>query len=486
LFMCMLDGKTAKPMLLSILALCLLSTFLFMLTSTSVSFVKAEPDYTYYGVVPAKLWRYNLTDENDRNSGWRPAGNASTAWLLAIAASEENTNVAVYNLTYSQLISNAQLNSMQKHFVPLRNGTMFKVTSNRPVCVLLLSYGSAPLANVTVGPVPRTFYPAVDGAYVGKEFVFMASTDLSRAFTIFALEQADVTVTPDNGTSRSFPLSPNAYEKMLLDSWHVYKIESTGYILLQSGDPGGIDWINHFGFALPSAKGGFVGEAFYSASEETVDFAEGCGFRVSAVEDTEVTVYHLLTRQVLYQLSVRGGSGVGFQTMAPAIAVQSNNPVTVTFIHNGSLEQSREGGIYGSYGAGNIFIGVKPGENTPIYLPMDSFIEAYIFVNEDAEVTVNGIPRSIAAGSFFLLTQPGTYIISSNKKAVIQILNWPCEPEFQGLEYPGTAIPCVETVDVTHNVTLTPLGEAFPIMYVAIGITVVAAAAVAVLLLRRR
>jgi hypothetical protein len=131
------------------------------------------------------------------------------------------------------------------------------------------------------------------------------------------------------------------------------------------------------------------------------------------------------------------------------------------------------------------FIGVRPDETTPIYLPVESYVEVYIFAHEDSEVTVDGISRSIPADSYFLLTQPGTHTIRSSKNVVVQVLHWPFEPETQGLLFNGVLIPAVQTVGVVADVTLTPLGEGFPMMYVMIGAAVAVVAVVAVFVLRR-
>jgi hypothetical protein len=46
------------------------------------------------------------------------------------------------------------------------------------------------------------------------------------------------------------------------------------------------------------------------------------------------------------------------------------------------------------------------------------------------------------------------------------------------LEYTGAIIPCVETVGDNPEVTLVPIGEGFPMMYVFVGVAVAAVAVV--------
>lgn len=99
-----------------------------------------DPDeYTYYGVVPSKIYRYFLNDWDatptnweDLDSGWT-IGLSNTAYLqgavglngtlvatkslLAIVAAEDDTNVEVYDLALGSLLSEGQVSSMGKHFV---------------------------------------------------------------------------------------------------------------------------------------------------------------------------------------------------------------------------------------------------------------------------------------------------------------------------------------------------------------------------------
>ncbi len=100
---------------------------------------------------------------------------------------------------------------------------------------------------------------------------------------------------------------------------------------------------------------------------------------------------------------------------------------------------------------------------------MDSYVEAYIFASEDTDITLDGNNEPIKAGTYFSLSTPGTHTIRANKNVVVETLNWPNTPENQGLAYDGVQIPSVQTVDMVVDVTLTPLGEGFPIMYVVIG-----------------
>jgi len=476
------------------LVISVLTSFSSLLVVGPIGLASGNPDgeYTYYGVVPAKMYQYNLTDPDDRYSGWLlDTDSVSTTSMLAVAALKDNTQVRVYVQDNGTLVSEAVLNSMEKHYVVLRNGTVFKVETSELACVLLLNYGSGgpPVGGEVEGPVPTTFYHSTSGAYVGREFVFMASEVFEQDYLIMALEDAEVTVTREDGDQRAYALEVNTYKELMLRAFTTYRFESTGNIMIQSGRLTN-GWDDTRIFFVPAAEGGFVGQTFYTWSSPGWDLTESYGFRVSAVQDAKVTVWNLQTKEAMMTFDVGGGSGVGFEPQAPVIVVQSEQPVTLSFIHNGTLGHSLysgwDRGTDDAYGSGVAYIGVRPDEDTPVYFPVDSYGEAYIFADEDTQITIDGYTRAIEADSYYVYSQPGTHIIRSDRNVVVQLLFWPFEPEVQGLQYDGVQIPCIQTVDVVPEVTLTPLGEAFPMMYVIVGAAVVAVAVVAAFLLRRR
>jgi hypothetical protein len=464
--------NTLRKRAASISCLILLSLNFIFITGFTAAFlgVNSSRRFTYYGVVPSRLWRYELVDQFDINSGLKLAYDPNILWLLAIASWNDQTDVKVYNITAGELISHTILNSMEKHYVLLRNGTIFKVESDNPVHVLLLNYQSIPLGNETSVPVPNTFYPATDGAYIGKEFVLLSSSDLQRRFVIFALEKSNVKITDEMGvTVKSLSLEPNSFERVLLQPWRIYKIESTGYVMVQSGDPGGRGSY-HYSFAIPSVQGGFVGTDFYTVAATTINEVEDYGFRVSAIKAADFKVYDLATKQIIFEARVGDEDSVRFKVKAEAVKVESNAPISLAFIHDGYFFRTSQWPDFGNwgYGAGVIFIGVKPNEYMPIYLPINSTCEAYIFAGGSARVEVDDTAMIADADKPVLITQPGVHKIKSDSNIIIQVIHWPKIPENQGLEYPGTVVPCIETVDITHQVSLTPLTETFPITNIII------------------
>ncbi len=470
-----------------LLVICITSPFF-----THVCLVSGNPDYTYYGVVPSKIYRYNLTDYNDRNSVWRlDTGSTGNASLLAISAAEDDTSIWVYDLTLDKLVSQTTINSMEKHFVLLSNGTVFKVVSDKQVSVLLLNYHSIPNATAREAPLPRGSYLSTDGMYVGKEFVFMGSSQgINAEYTLLALEKTTVTVTSDDGDEQQYSLDANSYKNTILSPFRVYKIESTGNIMIQSVAIPAVGSGDCTCFPVPSAQGGFVGTFFLTRSlkgEWGWDEQRDYGYRIMASENTEVRVYDLETKQLLTKFSVTGGTGTAIQSTANAIAVQSDKPITLTFIHNGSIEITRSnlGGMYTGYANGVMFIGIQPGQDTMVHLPTEAFVEAYFFANEETQLSIDGLAQTVPADTYYMFSQPGTHIVQADHNVVLQINFWSNEPVNQGLEYVATIVPSIETVNLNPTVTLTPL-EGFPIMYVIVGAAVAAVAVIVGLIVLKR
>jgi hypothetical protein len=463
----------------------LLSGSFLAFSPVTVSKVFAQnEEYEYYGYIPAKIYDYNLTDANNLTSGWRlDTGSIAKAGLVAITGIEDDTHVEVYSLDNGSMVSEVTIDSMEKHYVVFKNGTFFKVVTSKLASVLLLNYESIPLdyGSLTSYPLPFTFYHDVNGAYVGKEFILMAvQFDIYLQYTIFALEKAEVTVTREDGDIQTYSIEANSWKRLIWEPFRTYKIESTGNIMIHAGN------IDTTTFFVPCTEGGFVGKTFYTLSITNWDTEESYGYRVSATQDTKVTVWNLETKQQMFTADVAEGSGYGFKPTAPAIFVESDQPVTLFLIHNGSITRAASSGIYGAYGSGVAYFGVKPDEDTPFYLPVDSYVEAYIFASKDTDVTVDGNPWTVRANTYYTLSQPGTHIINANKNVVVEILNWPSFPEYQGLQYSGVQVPCIQTVDLMTGATLTPIGgEGLPITYIIIGAAVAAIGVIASILFMR-
>ena len=122
-----------------------------------------------------------------------------------------------------------------------------------------------------------------------------------------------------------------------------------------------------------------------------------------------------------------------------------------------------------------------------LFLPTNSTDEAYVFAVEQATITLDDAPVTIEAGSDYFIMAAGTHRIISDTNVVVEVIHWPLNPPYQGLNFEGLEIPCVQTVGVVPDVTLTPLGEALPFTYIVIaGAAGVAAAIIGLFLMKHR
>ena len=467
-----------------------LTAAVFLLWSSGCT-VLGEEEYVYYGVVPHKI-RYMYL--RSRGQLYDPAewilDYETNSSYLSIVASRNNTSVRIYTLPDERLVSKAELDAMEKHFVTLSNGSRFKVVSNNLVFVLLLS-GNPPTADSFEGPLPAGFYTSTDGGYVGKEFIFMASQGLSGApYRILALEPSEVTIYEESGdVYASFSLRANEFKTLAFKAFRVYRVVSTGNLMIQSDRPeGGGDaaCYNERTFYLPSPEGGFYGRIFYSWSVESWDTRASYGFRISSSEDAKVTVWDARFNRKLQEFTVKGGVGASVKPKADEIMIESDKPITVALIHNGSLESGRTN--EGSYGAGVYYIGVKANEETPFFIPTNASFEAYIFAYEDSVVNIDDVTIKIHADSYFQITTPGNHKVLSDKDIVIQVIHWPAFPPGQGIQSFGVVVPCIQRVNAKPNVTLTPLrseGDQST-TYIIAGAILLLVITVGVILMKRR
>jgi hypothetical protein len=480
----------------SVLLLLVLSAIL----AIQETYVYASDEYVYYGVVPGKLRfarpvRMLTAASIDLEAGWYLVAEASSAYV-SIVGFDDGTNVKVYTLPDKTLVSEASLNAMENHWVQLANGTAFKVVSNKLVSVTVLG-GFLPgyyrggdkqfSPNLDEGTYIQGFYTSTDGSYIGKEFIFMASQAKAGVpYRVHALEDSEVTIYKDDGsTYTSFKLKANEFKDLSFKAFDVYKVTSTGHIMIQSDGPGGYA---DLAFTIPSAQGGFVGKVFYSIScregeQTTWDPVADRGFRISAVEDTTVTVWDVASKRILQEVEVKEGIGLSIKPNADEVLIESSKPITLMSVGNGSYARSYEW----SYIAGVQYIGVRPNEETPFFLPTNSSVEAYVFAYENTVAEIDDFKVTIRADEPFLITTPGNHKIIADKNVVIQILTWPLIPPIQGIASFGAVVPCVQKVNVSPDVTLTPIGaEGFPMTYVMAGAVAVVVAVVGFLVMKRR
>ncbi|MEM2941673.1 MAG: hypothetical protein QW304_09035 [Thermoproteota archaeon] len=482
---------------------CFLITIL-LLMPVYIVLLNPQDEYVYYGVVPGRIWYYEtVSGSADLSLGWRLVqATVADHGYLSILASQDGTQVRVYTLPDKRLVSEETLNAMGKVYVRLPNGTMFKIVSSKLVSVLIISPppgGGIPGVNATAGPIVAGFYSSIDGAYVGKEFVIETSQGLKGLLhTIFAVEDAEVTLTDEDGSTQSFKLKANTYRELQPKPLKAYRITSTGNIMIQ----GGYMTINgkdmQRSFFVPSAEGGFIGRRFYSGVADLADegsLTEENWFIISALEDTKVTVWDLYNQKAATEITVKAGEQAYVRPteikVFQAIAFDSDKPVIVQFLHSGSIKTG-----YGlAYGAGLTYLGIRPNEDTPFVLPTNSTIYAYLFTGEEANVVVDDVPMTIKPDEPWVISTPGPHRVRSNKNLVLLLLHYPLIPPNQGIVLVslengfGVTVPCVQTVSVTPSVTLHPIsGEGFtlPLNYIIILVILIVVISVIVIFKRRR
>ena len=466
-------------------------------------FSSAANEYTYYGKVPDRIWQLRPVDWRaqpacqDPNH-WVVYNSPSLYALLAIVSAWDGVEVKVFNVTAKQQIAQATLKSMQPLYLLLRNGTFFKVIASKPVTVQLINYNQTPQFPLALlPPTIHTFYYSVDGTYVGKEFVFVATQGSLTAtdYTILAVEPADVTVERDDGQSFTLKLDANGYKYVTLSPFRVYRIRSSGNIMVMSGAIPGIGAYETTCFAIPSVQGGFTGTYFLTRAFKAIEWGwdkiRDYGFRVLATSETKIELYDLETQNKIGEYVIPAEGGITLRPNAYAIALVSDHPVTFKFMHNGSIEIENAGmggGYYCGYPRSTLFLLLKPGEDTMVQIPSNASVEAYLFAREDAEVVIDDSLRiRVGADTPYLFTMPGLHKVRSDKEVLIQINMWPRYPPEQGLWFTGYVIPPLESANLKPNVTVTLPGTKTPATYyyaAAAGVVVVAA--IAILVLRRR
>ncbi len=363
---------------------------------------------------------------------------------------------------------------MSKLFVKLNNGTFFKVKADKPLSITLISgkMGGRELdPSLDFSHIPNSFYTSVDGGFVGKEFIFIASQEIRNlSYRVVALEEAEVKVEDENGKAvQTFKLGANERKLASLRAFKAYRVTSTGYTMVHatSSSPA-------LGF-IPSVEGGYVGRHFFSTCLESwwpSRERSTSSFRISALQETKVTIYDPELKRKLEELTVPGGKSVKVNPEAKEIFIEADRAVTVMYVNND--------GTYG-YGAGLTFMGLGAGEKAQVYVSAGpTRQESYIFTAEDTVVTIDGASLKLSADSIFSLSA-GLHEITTDKNILIQITYTSAHAPVQGIENFAAVIPAVETVNVREEVELKPImsGESILSSYylyiaAAAGVTAVA------------
>lgn len=483
--------------LLSLLHACLLAV-LIVLSTNQVRASPAAEEYVFYGYAPTTIGTIGLT---------RPFINA-TEWLtggirLFIIGISDGTNVEVYDLTARTLLASTAINAMEVYELTLANETFFKVVSDKMVSALLEGGATRTWESWFLRPAEgySTFYPSIEGSFIGREFVFLATKTFwcpgiylyeEDMYHVFGLEKSHITVyDAAGGTAAEFDVDARGYSRVELTSGEVYRAVSTGNIMILA------TYEDAFTY-LPSLTGGFTGKHFMATRPGDTWAGDKQSCLVIAQEDSEVSVYDI-TRPG-WQIALSGpdvkksiaAGEVWFNTSIEAnkpVGVESTGEVAVLFGGGGiywgttyqtSFEKPE------NMGEDISFLAVDAGEEISFYAPS----MAIIFASDDVMAEVDGVIGTMEIDGYRVLLE-GFHRVSADKPFVIEVLGdantfSELEPE-HGYDDWGSYLIPVQSIGLTYPEPppIGGLGELF--IYIIVGVVaVVAIVAVVVLRMRRK
>jgi len=452
------------------------------LTEPGLPRVSSSPESAYYGYVPARIWRNvtrlsNLTGLTEYYID--PESLATTAELVTLG-NADGTSVTVYELPGARVMGEYTVDKLERVTVRLPNGTFFKVLSDKPATVMLV--GGTGRGDAIARAGISTFFTSVEGGYVGREFIFMAvqpefpgenvGEDAALYHRIYALEDSEVTLEDASGvTVESFTLEANKVRGFILKPLGVYRIVSTGYLMVETFTT---EANRARTVVYPAVEGGFLGRHFQgSGSGDIWRYGGGAYanrlFVFTGLEDAKLTFFNLEFSRKISDTALPGGGNLSLDLRVDHIRAEADRPVMMMFK---SDESQGECGLAAA--------GLKAGQRALIYVPEG---EAYLFTQEETIVTVDDVQNRLAADGILPLW-PGLHAVSASKNLVLQVTNL---APTQGFGTFGACLPSVQSLSITSDVQLKPVEEELPLAYIAAGAVVVAAAAViALLALRRR
>jgi len=478
-------GRIMLYRLLSVLLVFLLFPEAYIIVSAGHEY------YTYYGYVPSRIW-YAKPKSGTHGIILKGIYNITyVQWnaTLTIVGWHDDTEVEVLTLPDNCPVFSTTINGMEKVHVLLPNGTFFKLRASRPVFALL----TAGRLNRTEPQWPPTiigFIPSVDGAAVGKEFIFIAIQRLVETpYRFRALENSKVKILDSTGSVvRSFDLAANTFKDVGLKPNRVYRVVSTGNIEIQSFSVVRTRYI-------PSVTGSYIGTAFYSSSSMQWNPQVSHGFMLIALdEDARVEIYDVEYKRKIYETTVPAGKFVLAQPKTvrmntpplPEIFIRSDKPIMVCYIHHGTRPGATAFLGGGEYGTGVTYLTIKPNEPTMVYVPVNCTSKSFIFAYRDTNVILDGLQLRLEADHYLPLPQ-GLHEVSSDAELLVQITHWPSIPSFQGIYDFSSIIPSAQLAGIKKDVKISPpTGAGGPPYTLYGGVAIAALAVILAYLLRSR
>lgn len=398
----------------------------------TASLAEQEDEYVFYGYAPATVKPVFFAKANGPEHKY-----VGSSPQLTIVGIHDGTRVEVYNLADKGVISSFTVNEMEFRRIPLANETYFKVLSDKLVSALL-SGGGWRQSDGTVIHGASTFYPSIDGGYIGDEFIFTPVNSTwypgpyaheSGMLHIFFIEDARVTIQDAEGnvidelegalgeTKTTYLRRPPGEADFL--ALEAYTVVSTGRIMLA----GVAD--NSFLY-LPCLTGGFVGRHFLGAliSGATTSIV------VVALEDAEVAIYDL--RRPSWHITLSGPDAKMSLSAGDweNTTMSAGIPMRIDSTGDISVLVGKGGGEWG-HGWGeppldnNIerigddisFVVVRPDQEFGFFVPS----EAVLFAHEESIIDVDGAMVTVRKDEYLRLAQ-GVHTVEANAPVTIEIL----------------------------------------------------------------
>jgi len=372
--------------------------------------------------------------------------------------------------------------------------TFFRVVCDKPVAVLMSS-GNLMETGVSVGG-QNIFYPSTDGGFAGNEFVFVAipATSLTARegldHAVFAVEDSTIQLRDrDDEILRTLNIAANSSKRLELFSNKVYRITSTGRIMISS-------WTMWSFTICPSPMGGYCGRVFLLSPDQRATYGSAVVLIVSQENPVEVDIYDLSSGSLLIEKSLQSRE-MWFINREVAdlegvrLMVQSDEDVVV---YAGSTLVPEET----SYSPGQIangiaFLTVVANRPTTIF----SVSDAYVFSpNGNAELRINGLTITVPRGSYKNLPT-GSIAVTSNETVIVQSIsnvNYVQHPwtstlfEYAGIRNFATYLLPSNRLEVTYPPPKQGErgSDGAPSVYMILAIAVVCGCAGLVVLLRRK
>jgi len=455
---------------------------LFVLSFNGLMRVSAQEEHVYYGFVPREVWGLAIVYPPG-GGGWvhHPyyqiaAGTEMTRASLLIIGDHDGTSVSVYALPSKQLLGQFTVDRLEGKTIRVSNGTLFKVVSDKPTTVIFMGGNAYEQKQAFIS----AFFPSVDGGYVGREFVFLAIETqyfpggwTNQPYRVYALEDSQLALWDANGSKiKEFKLSANQVEELTLSHWAIYRLESTGRVMLGSmGSP-----------YYPAMNGGFVGRRFYVVA--------GVGpypwsFYATGLQDAKIDVWDLEFKRKIYDAKLAAMMNVsveGIKSGADAL-IESDTPIVL------------------GEGGGLSYFGLAAGQTAYVHVSAQGPTtdgEACLFAYKETTVTVDDVAVKLSPDE--ILTVPGgLHKLSATENVLLESVSWDSTPilTVDGLQKIGrmsafaTVIPSAQSLSITYqDLQLKPVvQEGLPWMLIAGAVAVLAVgvgAAVYFLKMRRR